>query len=231
MKCSVCNAENQEGQIYCWKCFAPLTKVSEETPAAAEEKPTKSAPPPIAPPMRPVALATSEPRRLVVLPLLIVMVLLVVLGAGGVLIISQQGSPDKMAMEFMTALFLKPDAAVAERLVVSGQKEKVAGLVKGTEQGFKIAQQMGFGDLSQMLKLSVKSTEQKGSEAIVRIGFQLSASQNPAFSYSFDLPVVIVRERLLFWKVDLDRTVKAWEESVQTMMKTMPVPGLPGLRR
>ncbi len=231
MTCPVCGAENAEGRVACWKCYAPLQPSAQAPPG---ERPTEapSAVPTLAPRARVAARSAvsgrTGPSASIVLIVVVALVAVTVV-AGGV-VLARANPPDKVALDFLTSCFVKPSTEVAKGLVVSSQREKVEGLVKGTETAMKLARQMGAGDVSRSLQLSVKSSQVSGGQGTVTVSLKFSDPRNPAFSFSLDLPVVVVRERLFWWKVDLDQTSKAWLQSVTRTFQGLPMPPVGGRR-
>lgn len=197
MKCPRCQAENADERVSCWKCAAPLKSGA----MGVSVTPTPVSRAPVAAPPHPIVRERRLPIAAVVVPI----VLVIVLAGGGVGALAVLNSPERVAKAFSDALS-KGDTVTLQKLVTAKDREKVAKWKFPSGQSSSVR----FVGL-----------ERRGEQLVAKLEADIPAAQKAqaaAFGLQLpdkmDLPFALVRERLIFWRVDLEKSKPLLNESV-----------------
>ncbi len=195
MKCPRCQAENADERVSCWKCAAPLRSSAMGAGVTPSEVPKV----PVAVPPRPIARRRSFPVAVVIVPLVVILGLAGAVGAFMVL-----NSPERVARAFAEASS-KGDIEAMKRLVTAKDREKL----EKTKNLPKQPAPTRFVGL-----------ERRGDHLVAKLEADLSGQKAQAAAFGLqlpdkmELPFVLVRERLIFWRVDLEKSQPLLKESV-----------------
>lgn len=192
MQCPHCQAENADGRVYCWRCFAPFKGGTGEATSISSPFPPREV----------ITVRKGAPVGFIIG--ILALLAAVGLGATAFFITTHQNRPEKIARAFVEAI-IKGEVSTLERLVIPEHREKIR---RAMERLARIGQvQSGAKEV----KTSVASVSRKGNEAVVKVAIE--AKGGLPIGVKLELPIVVIRRQLVFWRVDLektDREMKKW---------------------
>ena len=205
MKCPRCGTENSDDRIYCWKCMAPLKSGAMGVIPTAPEREGRLATP-TAPSVPVTRKAEGKRAKIILIPLALLLVL-----AAGVGFVAFINSPQQVAQKWANAL-ARQDEASLKKLVAAKDQQRLSGLIGITKM---------FSDMSAQLAGIEDRQGQKVAKVAINFSQISFGGLNLKFKGSIQLPFVLVRERFVFWRVDLEKSESLMVEEAKRMMAEM----------
>lgn len=136
---------------------------------------------------------------------IITLVVLVILVAAAIGFISLTNSPTQVALKWAGALSRKDEVAL-KKLVLAKDQGRVAGLINATKFLHNMTAQ--FSEI-----------EDRQGQKVAKIAIKFSGVSVGNFRMKLNgtvqLPFVLAREKLLFWRVDLEKSEAPIREEVR----------------
>lgn len=198
MKCPRCGVENADDRVYCWKCFAPLKSGAMGMTATTQVPPSLQRQQQQIP-VRPTALPQmGAPSRRFPVFIVLVPLLLLAAAAGAVGVLAFLNSPQQVAKKLADALS-KGDTEAIKKLVVAKDRDKItlAGLTSGRGVPTRFIGIEKSGD-QVIAKLEVDFSAQEGVDPKIAAAFGIPSK--------LELPLVLVKENYIFWRVDMEKS-------------------------
>jgi len=158
---------------------------------------------PIAPSVSVTYKAEGKRTKIVLVSLALILVL-----AAGVGFIAFINSPRQVAQKWANALACH-DEANLRKLVVAKDKQRVSEL-------------MGIAKMFADMSAQLAGIEDRQGQKVARVAINFSQISFGNFNFKFkgsiQLPFVLVRERFIFWRVDLEKSESLMVEEAKKMM-------------